>query len=104
MQYEEPADQEEQKRLRKQLSNAIRQAQVEQQKKEFVRQLLDAKAYERLSNIKAANFELYAQLVDLIISLAQSNRIQGKITEAQFVAILNKVTYKREPTIEFRHK
>lgn len=70
----------------------------------MAKQLLDANAYERLTNIKAANYELYLQLLDLIISLAQSNRIQGKLTEAQFVAILNKVTYRREPTIEFKHK
>jgi DNA-binding TFAR19-related protein (PDSD5 family) len=104
MAEEEGEDQEEQKRLRKQLAGAIRRSQIEQQKREMAKQLLDANAYERLTNIKAANYELYLQLLDLIISLAQSNRIQGKLTEAQFVAILNKVTYRREPTIEFKHK
>ena len=39
-----------QKKLRKKVGEAIKSAQMEQQKKELMRQFLDAKAYERRSD------------------------------------------------------
>jgi DNA-binding TFAR19-related protein (PDSD5 family) len=95
---------EEQRALRKQLVSALKRAQIEQQKKDMVQQLLEPKAYERLMNIKISNYELYAQLLDVLITLARSNRIAGRMTEQQFVDLLNRLTYRREPKIEFRHK
>ena len=101
------ADEEEQryqKELRKRVSEAVRNAQIEQQKKELMKQFLDSAAYERIMNIKVSNPELYEQLVGLIISLAQSNRIKGKMSEEQLRSILERITYRKEPTIEFKHK
>jgi len=100
----EEEDQRYQRELRKKVAEAMRRAQVEQQKKELMKQFLAPGAYERLMNIRLSNQELYEQLVSLIISLAQSNRISGKVSEDQFRSILEKVTYKKEPTIEFKHK
>ena len=93
-----------QKKLRKRVSDAIRNAQIEQQKKELMHQFLDPKAYERLMNIRVSNYELYNQLVGIIASLVQNNRISGKLTESQLKSIIEKVTYRPEPKIEFRHK
>jgi programmed cell death protein 5 len=104
MMAEEEEDQRYQKDLRRKVAEAMRRAQAEQQKKELMRQFLDAGAYERLMNIKVSNPELYEQLVGLIISLAQSNRLSGKMTEDQLRSILGKITYRKEPTIEFKHK
>jgi programmed cell death protein 5 len=101
---DEDGEQRYQKDIRKRVAEAMRNAQIEQQKKDLMRQLLDPKAYERLLNIKLSNQELYEQLVGLIISLVQNNRIQGKMTEEQLKGVLEKVTYKNEPTIEFKHK
>lgn len=92
------------KKLRKRVNDAIRNAQLEAQKKEILRQFLEAKAYERIMNIRISNNELYNQLVNLVVSLAQSNRLTGKISEEQLRSIIEKITYKREPTIEFKHK
>jgi DNA-binding TFAR19-related protein (PDSD5 family) len=100
-QYQSPNSQE---RLRKQIQKAMRDAQIEQQKKAMVRQTMDDKAYERLMNIRVSNRELYSQLVDMIISLAQSKRLSGKLTEAQLVEVLKRITAKEEPEISFRHK
>jgi len=97
-------DQRYQKELRRRVSEAMRNAQIEQQKKELMKQFLDASAYERLMNIKVSNPELYEQLVNLIISLAQSNRINGKMSEEQLRSILGRITYRKEPKIEFKHK
>lgn len=101
---EEEDEKQYQRNMRKRVADAIKAAQLEEQKKEVMRQFLDGKAYERLMNIRMSNSELYNQLVNLVVSLAQSNRVTGKITEKQLVSILTKMTSKREPTIEFRHK
>lgn len=93
-----------QKKLKKRISDALRNAQMEQQKKELMKQFLDDKAYERMMNIRVSNYDLYNQIVSLVASLAQGNRITGKLTEAQLKSILEKVTFRREPTIEFKHK
>ena len=93
-----------QKRMRKKVTEALRAAQMEAQKKEIMKQFLDDKAYERVMNIRASNYELYSQLVNLIVSLVQGNRLNGKVSEAQLKSIIEKITYKREPTIEFKHK
>ncbi len=105
MDYEEDQQADpEQKKLRKAIMQQYKAAQIEQQKKEAMQRLLAPKAYERLMNIRAANPELYSQLVNLIISLAQGSRINGKITEEQLIMILQKVTARPESRIEFKHK
>lgn len=106
MPYEEEGQDErsQQKRLRKAVEARLHQAAIEQQKKEVLRKLMSQAAYDRLMNIRLSNYELYSQIVDLIISLAQNGRISGLLTEEQLVAILQKVTYKKEPTVEFKHK
>jgi DNA-binding TFAR19-related protein (PDSD5 family) len=93
-----------QKKLQNRYQEAMKRAQVEQQLAEIAKRLLDAPAYERLTNIKSSNPELYRQLVNMLISLAQQNRINGKITEAQFKDLLSRLTQKEERTIEFKRK
>jgi len=104
MAAEEDEEAQYQKKMRKRVAEAIKNAQMEQQKKEIMRQFLDGKAYERLMNIRLSNYELYNQLVGMVVSLAQGNRISSKITEAQLMSIVERMTYKKEPTIEFKHK
>lgn len=94
----------EQEKLRKAVARRMKELQLEQQKREIIRRYLDSGAYERLMNVRVSNYELYAQLLDLIISMVQSNRITSRLTEEQLVSILTKLTSRPEPTIEFRHK
>lgn len=101
---DEEDDQRSQKRLRKALMEQMKRQQMEQQKKEVIKKLMVQAAYDRLMNIRLSNPDLYAQLIDLIISLAQSNRLQGKLTEEQLLSILQKVTYRPDTKIEFKHK
>ena len=101
---EENEEEQVQKKMRKRIMDQIKAAQLEEQKKEVMKQFLDAKAYERLMNIRISNNDLYNQLVNLVVSLAQSNRVTGKITEKQLISILEKMTSRPEPKIEFRHK
>ena len=82
----------------------MKRQQIEQQKKDIIKRLMDQSAYDRLMNIRISSPDLYAQLIDLIISLAQSNRIQGKLTEQQLLQILEKATYRPDTKIEYKHK
>ena len=91
-------------RLRQMVQEQMRRNRLEEQKKEIVKRLLEPDAYERLMNIRASNRQLWSELMDLIISLAQSNRISGRMTDKQFVAVLGKVNNRPEPTLTFKHK
>jgi DNA-binding TFAR19-related protein (PDSD5 family) len=93
-----------QKKLQKRYSEAVKRAQAEQQMAEIAKRLLDTGAYERLTNIKMSNPELYRQLVNMLISLAQQDRIKGKVNEQQFRSLLERLTHKEETSIEFKHK
>ena len=88
----------------KMMQQRLQALQIEQQKRMAVKKYLTTSAYERLMNVRVANFELYSQLVDLIISMVQSQRVTGQITEAQLKEILSRLTYRKESTIEFKHK
>ncbi len=88
----------------KALEARMRAMQVEQQKRSTIKKFMTIGAYERLMNVRVANYELYTQLVDLILSLIQTNRITTQLTETQLKDILSRVTYKPESKIEFRHK
>jgi programmed cell death protein 5 len=101
---EEDEEQRYQKDMRKRVAEAMRRAQMEQQKKDVMRQFLEPDAYERLMNIRVSNPELYDQLVSMVVQLVQSNRVTGKITEKQLRSILEKITYRKESNISFKHK
>ncbi len=90
--------------LKKAWAKAYKATQEEQQRKALLRRYLDDASYERMMNIKASNSELYLQLTELIIQIVQSNRITGKIPEAQFLQLLRKLTFRPEPTLTFKHK
>lgn len=97
-------DEAEQDKLRKAVARRMKELQLEQQKRDIVRRYLEPGAYERLMNVRVSNYDLYAQLLDLIISMVQSNRITSRLSEDQLISILTKLTSRPEPTIEFRHK
>ena len=65
----------------KAMQQRLQALQIEQQKRLAVKKYMTIGAYERLMNVRVANYELYSQLVDLIINMAQSQRVTGQITE-----------------------
>ncbi len=89
---------------KKTMERRYRALQIEQQKRSLVKGLLTVGAYERLMNVRIANYELYSQLVDLLIAMSQQNRIGSAITEEQLKQILSRMTPKKESTITFQHK
>ena len=86
------------------LQQRMRALQAEQQKRMAIKKYLTIGAYERLMNVRVANFELYSQLVNMLLTTVQNQGISGQINEEQLKQILGRLTYKKESTIEFKHK
>ncbi len=97
-----PEEQDE--KYRKEMARRIKIMQQEQQRRDIAKRLMTNEAYERLMNVRISNRELYTQLLNLIIQMAQGNRISGKLTEEQLRSLLTRLTYRPEPTISFKHK
>jgi DNA-binding TFAR19-related protein (PDSD5 family) len=79
--------------------------QLDMQKREILRAMLEAPAYERMMRVKLSSPELYEKVVNSLAYVAQSGKkMQGKITDEQLYSLLQKMTEKRETSIEFRSK
>ena len=98
------ADNETQAKMRKEVQRRLREMQIEQEKKAMVKRLMTPDAYERLMNVRVSNYELYAQLLDLLIAMARGNKITGQLTEPQLRDLLARLTFKPESKIQFKHK
>ena len=71
------------------------QKQFEEQKKAILRSILTPEAKQRLSNIKLARPKIGEQIENQLIMLAQSGRLQEKITDAQLRELLRKIMPKK---------
>uniref|UniRef100_A0A7C2NHP0 DNA-binding protein ENN70_08530 n=1 Tax=Archaeoglobus fulgidus TaxID=2234 RepID=A0A7C2NHP0_ARCFL len=72
--------------------------QIEAQKKAILRAILEPEAKERLSRLKLAHPEIAEAVENQLIYLAQSGRIQSKITDQMLVEILKRVQPKKRET------
>ncbi len=97
-------DDEYNKKMNARMEGAVRKMQEEQQRKEIARRILEDDAYQRFMNIKVTNPDLYAQMFNILVSVYQNQGMKGKITEKQLIQIIERITYKPEPTISFKHK
>jgi programmed cell death protein 5 len=96
-----------QQRMQEQMQNQMQgqmqeQAQIKQAEdmlKAVMAQILDAKARERLSNLKMVKPDVAMQLMMYLAQLYQAGQIKEKITDEQMVQILRKLTEKRETKI-----
>ncbi|MEM0074620.1 MAG: DNA-binding protein [Candidatus Micrarchaeaceae archaeon] len=88
----------------KAIQKRLRAMQLEEQKKQIIRKILEPGAYERLMNIRVANPELYSQLLDLLIAMAQSNKISDRISEENFKKLLQQIISRPESSIQIKHK
>ncbi|MGC8572321.1 MAG: DNA-binding protein [Candidatus Micrarchaeia archaeon] len=94
----------EEEKLKSALVEQYKKLQLEQQKKEIAHSLLDQDAYDRLMNIRLSNPDLYNQIINLLISFAQNGRLQTKMNIQQFLALVQKLTYKPDIHINYKHK
>lgn len=99
-----PEDDDYNRKMRARFESSVKRMQEDQQRRELARKILDAGAYERLMNIKSTNPELYGQVFNVLISIVQNQSLNGRITEKQFMQLLERITHKPEPTISFKHK
>ena len=104
MSSEEQQEKSNEDKVKEMINKRMKALQIEQQKKEMLKRIMSNQAYERLMNVRVANYDLYSQVVDLLIAMARSNRITSQITDDQLKSILAKVTYKPDTKIEFKHK
>lgn len=60
-------------------------------KRQMLSRILDAEARERLSRIGLVKPQKARQITDLLIRMAQSGQIRGRITEDQLIGLLDQV-------------
>jgi len=71
---------------------------IEAQKKAILRVILEPEARERLARIKLAHPEISESIENQLIALAQSGRIQQKISDEMLVEILKRALPKKRDT------
>ncbi len=71
------------------------QKEYEDQKKQILRSILTSKAKERLGNMKIARPQITEQIENQLIMLAQSGRLNQKITDTQLRQLLAKLIPKK---------
>jgi len=74
------------------------QKQIEAQKQAILRQILEPEARERLGRIKLAHPEIAENVENQLIILAQSGKLNQKITDRMLVEILKRVMPKKRET------
>jgi len=80
-----------------------RRQELEEAKRDVIRQILSSEARERLNTIRMAKPEFAELLENQLIALAQSGRIKNMITDAQLKEILRQIMpKKREIKIRIR--
>ena len=89
-----------QSQMQSQMQAQMQQQQMDAALKVITSQILDAKARERLTNLKVARPDMARQLEMYLAQLYQSGQLRTKITDEQLVMILRKLTERREPTIK----
>ncbi len=72
-----------------------RRKEIEEAKRNIIRQILTSEARERLNNIRMAKPEFAEQLENQLIALAQSGRIKSVINDAQLKEILRQIMPKK---------
>ncbi len=104
MEDDEDAGEMRRRRLQEKLAEMQQAQALESQKKSILRNLCEPAAYERLTNVRIANPELYDQIVMLLVQLMKSRQLKAKLTEEQIRQILAKITERKEKPIEFKRK
>jgi programmed cell death protein 5 len=82
--------------------HAVQEQQVHTAVRNIMAKILDKKARERLSNLKIVKPELAMQLELYLAQLYSTGQVKRKITDAQIVQILSRLTKKKE--IRIRRK
>jgi programmed cell death protein 5 len=82
------------------LEELQKQRQQELLLRQVLKQILDASAYDRLSNVRVSNPELYAKAAQLLLQLYQSGKIRSRISEGELKTLLARLSPRKETTIK----
>ncbi|PWY96877.1 DNA-binding TFAR19-related protein [Testicularia cyperi] len=66
-------------------------AQQEEMKRQMLSRILDSEARERLSRIGLVKPQKARQITDLLIRMAQSGQLRGRVSEDQLIGLLDQV-------------
>lgn len=79
-------------------------AEVEAQISLLLKQVLDEKAMERLSNVKLVKKELYLLAAQNLIYLAKKGEIEGKLNDSQLKQLLERLSAGTKKEIRIKRK
>ncbi|OUJ19373.1 DNA-binding TFAR19-related protein PDSD5 family [Methanonatronarchaeum thermophilum] len=77
---------------------------IENRKKQILRQIMTPEARQRLKNLSMVKPEFTDSIQQQLIMIAQSGRIQGKIDDNQLKEILKKAQQDKNKDINIRRK
>jgi len=71
--------------------DAAKRAQDEQMRRDLMTTVLDTAARERLTRISLVSPERATQIENLLLKMAQSGQLRGKVTEEQLIGLLDQM-------------
>ncbi len=89
-----------QQKMQEQMQQHAQQQEMHEALKVVSWQILEPAARERLNNLRVVKPELAMQLEAYLAQLYQAGQIKQKITEAQLITILKKLSEKRDIRIK----
>ncbi|KAL7750799.1 hypothetical protein RI367_003756 [Sorochytrium milnesiophthora] len=75
-----------------------KKAQMEEMRKTMLMSILDGEARERLSRISMVKAEKARAVEDLVIRMAQTGQIRGKVSENQLIDLLGNIADSKQET------
>jgi len=102
MEEESEEDRGQQEMLRQKIEQYQKAQEAERKLKSLLRQVLEQDAYERMSNVRIANPELYANTTNAVVYYYQ--KVKRKITDKELTTLLSAQTGRREGSIDIRRK
>ena len=85
---------------RRKIEEMQKRREAEEQLRQMLQTVLDSKAYERMTNIKLSNEQLYLQLAQTLVTLYRQGQLKVKVTEAQLKELVSRMlSQRRETTI-----
>ncbi|RBQ22837.1 DNA-binding protein [Candidatus Methanobinarius endosymbioticus] len=86
------AEANENQQTQQQMQQKQMQQEMEAKKKQLIMQILTPEARSRLANLRLTKPEFVEQIELQLIQLAQSGRVQGKITDEQLKVLLKQLS------------
>lgn len=90
--------------LKKKYAERMAAREREMQLRALLQNILEPAAYERLSNIRLSNPGLYEKIASVLLSLAQSGQLGGKVSEEKLKSLVARLTARPETKISFARK